>query len=93
MCVEWGFGDLANLWPRLNFFPKQQVFKTLPGLQAQLGFFLCNARNCVHRNEIGQQFGGKLPTLEEYVRLTMQEAREAAQHNYPGLQYTGGDVL
>ena len=74
VCVEWGFGDVYNLWPRLHTTFKQQLFQSLPGIQLHLGFFLANCRNCVSPNQVAQQFKGMRPSLEDYVAATLQEA-------------------
>jgi transcription initiation factor TFIID subunit TAF12 len=85
VAVEWGFGDVYNLFPRLNVRSKQHLFQTLPGLQLQIGFFLANCRNCCHANQVAQQFKGQRPTLEHYVAETLQQAKEMRDADAGGL--------
>ena len=86
--IEWGFGDVYNLWQRLSFTKSQKLYKTLPAQQLQLAFFLTNCRNTVHPNQVQQHFKGSCPTLESYIECTLHEAQQARIHNkYPGMHY------
>eukprot|EP01079_Euglenida_sp_SAG-EU17-18_P013042 gene13042-gene3704 len=67
VAVEWGFGCIYNVWTYLNYFPKQQLYKSVPALHMHLGFFLCNARNCASKNQIRQKFDAPCPSLQDYV--------------------------
>ena len=88
--VEWGFGDIYNVWRRLRDPDKQTLLAGVPAIQMQLGFFLANVRNCVHPNQIAQVFcaDGRYndcPTLEDYIAVTMEEAKHAADYGYPSI--------
>ena len=37
--VEWGFGDVYNVWRRLRDPDKQTLLAGVPAIQMQLGFF------------------------------------------------------
>lgn len=65
--VEWGFKEIVNYWPLVDYKKKLQLLKTNIGKRIVLAVLLTNARCMLHGNQISNYFECyDRPSLEAY---------------------------
>jgi hypothetical protein len=67
--VEWYFGRVVNLWPLIDFKPKQKLLLSPLAKQYYVACFLTNLKTiCDGGNIISDWFRCAPPDLDEYLR-------------------------
>lgn len=69
--VEWGFGNILNLWQAIEFKRKQQIFKMPVGAIFQVATILTNLYTCLYpeRSNVCECFGLLPPKVEDYLKV------------------------
>jgi hypothetical protein len=68
VCVEWGFGNISQLWSFLDFKKHHKVMKQAVGRTYLVCTFLTNVHTCFNWSETSTHFGLAPPSPAEYVR-------------------------
>ena len=68
-CVEWGFGNILNLWQSLELVRYEKFFESAIARRYQLAAILTNVYTCMYpeRNNVAQFFEVQPPSLQEYL--------------------------
>ena len=65
--VEWGFGDIVQLFAFLDFKKNMKLFLQPVGKMYIVGALLVNCHTCLYGNKTSQYFNLDPPALEEYL--------------------------
>jgi hypothetical protein len=68
VCVEWGFGNISQLWSFLDFKKHHKVMKQVVGRTYLVCTFLTNVHTCFNWSEMSTHFGLASLSPAEYVR-------------------------
>ena len=70
--VEWGFGDIVNIWKFLDFCSSIKIVEMPVGKFHTNGTFLSNIYNCLYGNKMQQYFRAIQLTLDKYFHLVVE---------------------
>ena len=66
--VEWGFGQIVELWPFLDYRKKLKILLSPVGLYFGVGNMLTNIHTCLYGSIITREFGMGRPSLSMYMQ-------------------------